>query len=1194
MNIKKKLITLTCLIVAAAAFSTAVHAFKWHLFAQNGAGQSAAMPAVPTPVKQGAQLTQYMSLPFPPVPAVNYPVYVYQAQAGQFTQIAISNATAQVPILGEYVSGQTNAAYYLYYSMGGNQWAACRIVLSSGSVNNQQTTCPGVVINPPPKKDGNSSNIWSIAFQTPWPTPNWVNAPMSPTTPPNPNNPYAKPQPGLRTITFYNNTPYSSITIGETCTPPTQPAKSSYVVCQTGTVATIAKKASQTFKIDNKGLSSARFYVTEYVSASGATVKTGDELTAYPYATLAEFTWNSIDSLSQTNLDTSAVDGFNFGIKIYPTPSGYCTYTIGEIVGVSEAGLYNAQSPMASLTPAPGNSLQDLCQAASQSNLTVDGFTFNLNLPITSGKGDFKGCYSPKTLTYKMNVEGNLGPNGVDIANKYGCAGSYNTATTCDAVNPGASNSNYVNVLTHNTKHVYTFPYSDSGADMSCPVLTNFTVEFTSGSTPQPPPTCTITPPSAINPVSSLTANGVTTATISWPAATTNCNGGISGYNLTVTSTAGGLPIFNQTVGTALTATVPNIPAQTSASYTITVTANAAGAQQPASVSATYPAPEFSTPVITNVTAGKQSATITWNASTDTYPSAGKLNYFLAVGSNPPIEVGNPTGNALVTYKVTHLAQGTYTATVYAVDALGNSSAVSAPSQSFVINTVPTTQCVVNPGTTTFTNVKSTKATITWAAATPAFTGSCKGTPTYTATITAFDGANLPSPASYTGTASAFTPQPTGFSARSRYNVQVVETYPGINGKQKTAGSVSWSAQFTTNSGKYACSMVPSNFNLISPKAHSAAVTWLEPNGLNSCTGGTLSYTASLQSSDGGNIPANYSGVSSSWLAEGLTANSTYTALVTATYIYSDGKKPAVSVTYPVSNPFTTASETPDVFTPATLNAATNVTTNSADLSWIAASDSKKNAGDITYSVNLTGGPGNVLINGTSATLSSLSASTSYTAVLLASDKFNTDVASVPASVTFSTPAAPKQKCVMTAGTASLVGAPTQSSATIQWSPVNTVNCSTIQINDITYNVNVNGTTQTGVTSPLVLTNLNPATTYSVVISAVKGKENSPVTYNTVTFTTPAAPPPPTFNISATWTGQFIVATWPSSSACSSSQVNLGSGMSLRTGPSVFGGMCQASMSVNDIRSGSYTFSVSQNSMQSNSVTCNASSKTCN
>ena len=182
----------------------------------------------------------------------------------------------------------------------------------------------------------------------------------------------------------------------------------------------------------------------------------------------------------------------------------------------------------------------------------------------------------------------------------------------------------------------------------------------------------------------------------------------------------------------------------------------------------------------------------------------------------------------------------------------------------------------------------------------------------------------------------------------------------------------------------------------------------------------------------------------------------------------------------------------------------------------------------------------------------------------------------------------------MTAGFEGLVGAPTQSSATIQWSPVTTVNCSTIDISSIAYNVNVNGTPQTGVTSPLVLTNLNPVTTYSVVITAVKGREKNSVAYNTVTFTTPAAPPPPTFNVSASWSGQLIVATWPNSGACSSSQVNLGSGMSLRTGPSVFEGLCQASISVNNVRSGSYTFSVSQSSMQSNSVTCNASSKTCN
>lgn len=211
-----------------------------------------------------------------------------------------------------------------------------------------------------------------------------------------------------------------------------------------------------------------------------------------------------------------------------------------------------------------------------------------------------------------------------------------------------------------------------------------------------------------------LLATNITTssATVSWSASTDNV--GVTGYNIrrngaVVGTVAGNVLTYNATALTEAT------------TYTFTVSAfDAAGNNSAQSTEldvTTLPIiPDTTAPTVptglaaSNITTG--SATITWNASTD---SAGVTGYTIRLNGNV---TGTVAGNVL-TYNATGLtSETTYTFTVAAFDAAGNNSAQSTGLEVTTLPIIPDTTAPTAPTNLAAINITTTGLTLTWTAST--------------------------------------------------------------------------------------------------------------------------------------------------------------------------------------------------------------------------------------------------------------------------------------------------------------------------------------------------------------------------------------------------------------------------------------------------------------------------------------------
>lgn len=402
-----------------------------------------------------------------------YPVTVYKEKTnGALKQIAYVPDNNQKIFLDQYDSN-TSGTYKLYYSSvegkGALVWHACSIVLANGQVVFSATTCPGVV---KPSQQSTGSNVYVLSFgssNVEWGNP--VSAPY----------PYPKAtQYADRKIIFKNNTKYPMIQIGESYCPVfTAPGQQCPNAMKTLNFRQIVRGKSATLTIGDAGLNSAAFFVTGYQKKSGKWIDTGGygngenayatkiELTVQPAITDEK----GVKSAVASNLDVSAVDGFNVGVMVYPASHQYCTYTAGaENSGILGAGYFSRGNPLASLISTKQKTLRDLCLQSSQ--LPSDADPQNAwNLMHFSKSGDFVGCYSPCTYAKANNLD-------QDTINQFCCpAGSqYGTPGTCLA----PVNMSYTGNLHQHSRHLYAFSYDDANGDFGCPGDADFVVEFIS------------------------------------------------------------------------------------------------------------------------------------------------------------------------------------------------------------------------------------------------------------------------------------------------------------------------------------------------------------------------------------------------------------------------------------------------------------------------------------------------------------------------------------------------------------------------------------------------------------------------------------------------------------------------------------------------------------------------------------------
>ena len=761
---KNRLIAILCLIATVTLFSGAAWGFKWNLFTENtNNGQSQQLPKL--------SKNNYLQLSTPQA-GVSYPIYVYSGPSGSMKQIGFIPNSASPAILGEYTEGM-GAIYSLYYENSG-MWYGCTLTIQNGQlVSSGSQPCVGGVLNPPAINNIYGLGVGALAF------------PESSAAPsPAPVNPYNNPP--LRTITFKNSTGYQSITISEQCTAANNPNLPSptpkhQLGCPSNSpIATVDANNSVTFQIPNVGLNSANFYVSGYQPQSGNAVTTD-----VGSALLFEGTWSPVPYPGNevtSNLDVSAVNGFNIGVSAYPETPAYCTYTIPNSSGISEIGYYDSIKPMASLALANNLTLQELCTQSSQT-VTIDGTQVVLNLLQQDSDGNFQSCLNP--CTYVTNQQLNQ-----NIINTYCCINAYNTPATCNAQNPGASNSLFTTNLTKYTHAIYAYAYDDQVGDHACPGLTNFVVDFTTGATPPPPTNCTISMPTLEFDPSNCTTNGTTSScAISWPVATLsgNCpqNPTIN-YGISVAQ-INGVSVFKGST-TNLSEQLNNL--NESWQYNATITPSIGDnigqdATAPFYVP-TFDPPTFASPAVTDIESNQ--ATINWNPPVeDTFVKKPTYQYAITVtptagGQSLSFSVSGINGQQQ-SKSVSGLSPSTnYSVVISASDPSGNVSPLSAPT-TFSTTATPPQTCTITTGAITATP-NGTSANITWPAATYAHcTGGAEG---YTATLTPADGNT------YSGEGTSW--DVTGLSSGS-YTVSVTATYVGCNGP---ANGVSYTpANFT-------------------------------------------------------------------------------------------------------------------------------------------------------------------------------------------------------------------------------------------------------------------------------------------------------------------------------------------------------------------------------------------------------------
>lgn len=397
-----------------------------------------------------------------PASGVNFPVYVYRDKQ----QTGYLYGTAQQSFLGGY-DATTAGSWSLYYRKG-RKWHGCRLVLSAGAID-AKTTCPGAVLNPP----ASGSNVYTVAFgASAWPSS--AKPPVAPV-----DTDYGK-----RSIVFVNNTPYASIRIGMHCTVSANPSNPACV--NKADLLEIKQGQRVAFQVDDRkaegsaypaGLISYAFSMTAYQNAQGAWVDSGGYSQNQPYATKIELTNLPVRTnaagqqfpTGATNVDVSAVDGYNVGVKAYPATPTYCTYTVPpENSNVLGAGLYSENAPLATI-----GATAQTCRASSQ----LPGKTRRgaWNLLVANKAGDFQGCMSPCTY-----ASAKFGSQSAQAA-RYCCSGAFGTADSCDQPpgKPGANTSTYVQNLGTASKNVYRFAYDDAIGDFACPAQTTFVMEFT-------------------------------------------------------------------------------------------------------------------------------------------------------------------------------------------------------------------------------------------------------------------------------------------------------------------------------------------------------------------------------------------------------------------------------------------------------------------------------------------------------------------------------------------------------------------------------------------------------------------------------------------------------------------------------------------------------------------------------------------
>jgi len=276
----------------------------------------------------------------------------------------------------------------------------------------------------------------------------------------------------------------------------------------------------------------------------------------------------------------------------------------------------------------------------------------------------------------------------------------------------------------------------------------------------------------------------------------------------------------------------------------------------------------------------------------------------------------------------------------------------------------------------------------------------------------------------------------------------------------------------------------------------STTITWTAVTPPANCS--ITSYTVFRNGTSIGTATTN------SFAVSGLTAGTTYQFSVLATDSFGNSPQSAAIA---VSTPNNTCTTKPGI--PGTLTAS-NLTSTSVTISWPAVTP-PANCSITGYTVFKNGASVGTTTS-TSMNVSGLTASTTYSFTVAASDAAGTGTSSAALSVT--TPAAPTCTTKPSAPTGLAASGTTNTSTTLNWSAVTApANCSISG-----YTVYKGGVALTTVSSgtSYTATGLSASTTYSFTVAAVDGAGTGTAS-SAVSVTTSANPPPTKHFMAGYW-----------------------------------------------------------------------------
>ena len=459
------------------------------------------------------QTNEYVGISWPinPIlPAGDGPVYVYQCsditcddpwQLDYVTPVPPQYSfPTPSPITFYKTDGQTIFLEFFQKDKGipVGGWKSCRVGIESDgtiiepSVNDEK--CRGVV-----NTENSTPSVTMISLNGVWFTHS------NSLAPPSPNETVKLPS---RSLTFVNNTDYSEI-----CLNTATKFKPKETGCKHEGDHIVKKGESLVIQIPPEGYKAGALFFTGFLDSSGQWVNTGQKTGQQPYATKMEWTIFPTEpynpprsqqksnadhpivtnhSIGMTNMDLSAVDGYNIATTLKTSTGAICATARWDSNGKPLPSLYVYTPPDGALSQIPksGYTLESLCPTPAPNETLPYKVTDNTT-------DDFLGCMSECTYQQELKKDSDGALWACCIKPAYPDSKACTEAKSPSGYPYGEiyhKDLPYVKNVEQGSTRVYSWSYDDMNGDYSCDPAASFV--FTLGSTSPIPP---LNPPTGLS-----------------------------------------------------------------------------------------------------------------------------------------------------------------------------------------------------------------------------------------------------------------------------------------------------------------------------------------------------------------------------------------------------------------------------------------------------------------------------------------------------------------------------------------------------------------------------------------------------------------------------------------------------------------------------------------------------------------------